>query len=221
MENLSLYIFIGITVPLSATVLICRGNSRLSMLFVVIGMLVCLFAGEVNALLYRVSLLPMNFYAVNVSPLIEELCKSVPLFLYAYILHPKKQTILQCAVSLGVGFAIFENTAVFAQSYAALRFLDVLMRGFGSGLMHAITTLWIGSGIILIFLNRKLFYTGSAAILITAAIFHSIYNALIGSRLEIAGLLLPVSTLIPLTELLVRRIINKKSDHGRMIHHEE
>lgn len=210
MENLSLYIFIGIAVPLSATVLICKGRSKVSMMFVIVGMLVCLFAGEVNTLIYQSSSMTMKFYAVNISPFLEELCKSVPLFLYAYILRPKKQEILQCAVSLGVGFAIFENASVFAQSYDTLTFMNVIARGFGSGLMHAITTLWIGCGIILIYLNKKLFYTGSAALLITAAIFHSIYNALIGSSLEIAGLLLPVSTLIPLSELLIRKLTNDK-----------
>ena len=209
MENVNLYIFMAIAVPLSATLLICKGRSRTSMLFVIAGMTVCLFAGEVNALLFRASGYPLKFYAINVSPLVEELCKSVPLFLYVYILRPPKQTILQCAVSLGVGFAILENAAAISQSYYAMDFMNALARAFGSGLMHAITTLWIGCGLILIYLNRKLFYTGSTAVLVSVAIFHSIYNALIGSSLEIAGLLVPLACLIPLSELLIKKRINK------------
>ena len=72
-------------------------------------MTVCLFTGEINALLFNNCFHSMKYYVVNMSPFIEELFKSVPLFLYAYILKPKRQEVLQNAVSLGVGFAIFEN----------------------------------------------------------------------------------------------------------------
>ena len=207
MEGTNLSLFMSIAIPMAITLLIFKGRSRISMLFVIVGMAVCLFTGEINTLIFNFTKLEMKYYVVNVSPFVEELCKSVPLFLYAYILRPKKQDVLESAVSLGVGFAVLENAAVLAE-YGGM---NVLVRSFGSGLMHAITALWIGCGIIFVYLNRKLFYTGSFAILISAAIFHSAYNALIGSSYEIVGLLLPIITLVPLSELLIKKGINKKN----------
>ncbi len=216
MDLINLNLYISIVIPMALTVLICKGRSRIAMLFVIIGMTVCLFTGEVNTLVLQISGQPLRFYVVNISPFVEELCKSVPLFLYAYILRPKKQDVLQCAVSLGVGFAIFENAMILAQSYGAMDFATVLARSFGSGLMHAIATLWVGCGIILIYSNRKLFYTGSLAILITASIFHSVFNALIGSSYEIAGMLLPVVALVPLLEIVIKRGINRR-DRNKVV----
>lgn len=212
MDTVNLNLFISIVIPMSMTLLICKGRSRKSMLFVIIGMTVCLFTGEINALLFNNCFHSMKYYVVNMSPFIEELFKSVPLFLYAYILKPKRQEVLQNAVSLGVGFAIFENAVVIAQAGGRMDFMSVLIRSFGSGLMHAIATLWVGCGIILIYLNRKLFLTGSIAVLFTASIFHSVYNALIGSSYEIIGLLLPIVTLVPLLEILIKRGLNNRKE---------
>ena len=217
MEETNLTLFLSIAIPMLMTLLICKGRSRVSMLFVIIGMTVCLFSGEVNALLYPLTGHEMRFFAVNVSPLIEEICKSVPLFLYAFILRPKQQNVLQSAVSLGVGFAILENAAVLVRAEGTLTFSDVLFRSCGSGLVHAITALWVGCGILFVYLNRKLFLSGSLALLTTAAIYHSIFNALIDSRYAVFGLLLPILTLFPLAGLLLWRTVSQKKNRAGAI----
>ena len=51
-------------------------------------------------------------------------------------------------------------------------------------------------------MRRKLFYTGTVALLAVATIYHSVYNTLVQSTHEIVGFLLPVITFIPVLVLL-------------------
>lgn len=222
MEDLSVLLLISIAVPLTAMLFVFKSDSRTSLLFLLAGMLVCLLAGQINTVLLNLTPgMTVNFFVVNISPLVEELCKAVPLFLYVYIMRPRRQLILQCAVAIGVGFAVLENAVVFAEMMGSLSLMTALIRGFGSGLMHAISTLWIGYGIVLIYLNRKLFYTGSIAILIVASVFHSIYNALIQSSYELVGLILPTVTFIPLLEMLIRKKRGNNQDISKVRYDDE
>ena len=50
--------------------------------------------------------------------------------------------------------------------------------------------------------RRKLFVTGTLALLSAAVIYHSVYNTLVQSEHELVGFLLPVVTLIPVLLLL-------------------
>ena len=47
-----------------------------------------------------------------------------------------------------------------------------------------------------------LFYSGKAALLAVAMIYHSVYNTLVQSQHQLVGFLLPVFTFIPILVLL-------------------
>ena len=51
MENLNLILFISFVAPLFMTLLVFKGSSRTTLLFLLLGMVVCLFCGEFDAVL--------------------------------------------------------------------------------------------------------------------------------------------------------------------------
>lgn len=55
--------------------------------------------------------------------------------------------------------------------------------------------------------RRKLFYTGTTALLSAAVIYHSVHNALVQSEHELVGFLLPLVTFIPMRILLKKRTV--------------
>lgn len=197
MDKINLFLFIGIAVPLAMMLAVFSGKSRRSLFFLIIGLFVSLFTAELNALLISsTAYMPRKFYSVNVSPLVEETLKATPIFLYAFFLKPRKQVLLECSVALGVGFAILENTFVLVMESEQYNLLSALVRGFGAGIMHGFCSLLVGYGISFIKASKKLFCTGTVALLALASIYHSIYNALVQSAYEMAGFMLPGFTFI-------------------------
>ena len=79
---------------------------------------------------------------------------------------------------------------------------NALICGFGAGMMHGICTLAVGYGMTFVHTRRKLFYTGTTALLSVAIIYHSVYNTLVQSQHQLVGFLLPVITFIPVLVLL-------------------
>lgn len=199
MENLNLFLFISIAAPLGMMLLVFDNKSRKALIFLLAGMFIALFSGELNGILINnITDISQKYYSVNISPCIEEFLKSIPIFLYAFTLKPNKQSLIECSISVGVGFAILENASILANSADFISFAIALFRGFGAGIMHGLSCLMVGWGITFINTRKKLFFTGSIALLNLASIFHSIYNALALSKYQIAAFILPVSVFIPL-----------------------
>lgn len=198
MEDLALNLFISIAVPLSMMLLIFEKRSKKVLLFLIIGLFVALFAGELNGVLLEIpSSLSEHYYYDNISPTIEELLKAIPILLFALLLKPGKQTLIECSVSVGVGFAILENAVIFANAAGSIRFDTALIRGFGTGILHGLTCLILGWGIAAIGSEKKLLLSGIVALLNLTTIFHAVYNALALSGYPIIGFLLPVCVFIP------------------------
>ena len=198
MENLSLMLFISFAAPLIMAIIICKDKSQLLLSFLFIGTVVGLFCGELNGIL--VNILPIDNveYTSNISPLLEECFKSIPILLYAFNFKPKKQTLLECAALVGVGFAVLENAFILAENAMSMSIPIAVIRGFGAGLMHGVCTMCVGYGISFVHTRRKVFYTGTIAILAAVSIYHSIYNMLVQSEHEILGFILPTLTFIPI-----------------------
>lgn len=212
MENLSLFLFISIAVPLGMMLLIFKGRGRKVLFFLILGMFVALFSGELNGLINAAATnMTERYYCVNVSPATEELLKAVPIFMFVFMWKPNSQTLMECAVAVGVGFATLENAVVLALASGSIDFQSALIRGFGAGIMHGLASLIIGWGLAVIMPVKKLVVSGSIALISLSAIFHSVYNALALSRYQIAGLLLPVSVFIPFLVFGIKMKRNKRS----------
>ena len=204
MGNLNLILFISFAAPLLMSLFVCKGKARTLLIFLFAGTVVCLFCGELNAILLRALPFDRKYFTCNFSPLIEELCKALPILVYAFLWKPQKRTLLECSILVGVGFAVLENAFILGGAAATVSVNMALIRGFGAGMMHAVCTLAVGYGMSFIHTRRKLFYTGTTALLTAATVYHAIYNTLVQSSHQLVGFLLPVLSTIPILILLNR-----------------
>lgn len=206
MGNLNLILFISFAAPLLMTFFVCKGKARTLLIFLFLGMVVCLFCGEFNTVIMKMIPFDMRYYTSNLTPLFEEIFKAVPILVYTFLYKPKKRTLLECSILVGVGFAVLENAFILGGNAGSVSVTNALIRGFSAGMMHGICTLAVGYGMTFVHTKRKLFYTGTTALLSVAIIFHSVYNTLVQSEHQIVGYILPVMTFIPILVILERTI---------------
>ena len=202
MGNLNLILFISFAAPLLMTLFVCKGKARTLLTFLFIGMVVCLFCGEFSVIIMKMLPFDIRYYTSNFTPLFEEVFKALPILIYAFMWKPKKRTLLECSVLVGVGFAVLENAFILGGAASSVSVVSALIRGFGAGMMHGVCTLAVGYGMTFVHTRRKLFYTGTVALLSVAIIFHSVYNTLVQSSHQFIGFILPVITFIPVLILL-------------------
>ena len=204
MGNLNLNLFISFAGPLVMTLFVCRSEVRTLLLFLLIGLVVCLFCGELNTIIMNTLPYDRLVFTRNFTPLIEEVCKALPILVYAFLFRPDRRTLLECSLLVGVGFAVQENAFILSGAADSPSLSLALIRGFAAGIVHGLTTLAVGYGMSFVHTRRKLFYTGTTALLSAAVIYHAIYNTLVQSEYEWAGFLLPVLTLIPVVITMKR-----------------
>lgn len=171
-------------------------------MFLFFGTVVCLFCGEFSVIIMKMLPFDQRYYTSNFTPLFEEVFKALPILVYAFLFKPKKKTLLECSILVGVGFAVLENAFILGGSASGVSVVNAVIRGFGAGMMHGVCTLAVGYGMTFVHTKRKLFYTGTTALLSVAVIYHSVYNTLVQSEHQIVGFLLPVITFIPVLILL-------------------
>lgn len=195
MGNINLILFICLFIPMSMMLLIFKGQSRLICGFLLIGMFVCVFSGEINGLIINSYNLDVNNVSINIAPLVEEILKAFPIILVSLLYKPSKQNIGEYALSVGVGFATLENISILI-STKTISFTYVFLRAIGAGMMHGICTLLIGIVMRNILDKKKILISGTIAALSISVIYHSIYNMLVLSKYIIFGAMLPIVTLV-------------------------
>lgn len=205
MENPHLMLFFCLAAPLSMMLVIFKDRARTLLGFLLAGIFLCLFAGEINGFLRNETELSLRFLTVNVTPIVEEVLKAFPIVLLAFLMKPERQFLLECAVAVGVGFATMENTCLLFDSAAVLSAGTIVARGIGAGMMHGVSTLAVGYSMTFASAARKLSHTGTIAALSAAIIYHSIYNIMVQSRYPLLGILLPIATYIPVAAVLRKR----------------
>ena len=184
------------------TLFVCKGKARTLLTFLFLGTVVCLFCGEFSAIVMKLLPFDLQYYTSNFTPLFEEVFKALPILVYAFMFKPKKRTLLECSILVGVGFAVLENAFILGGAAGTVSVTIALIRGFGAGMMHGVCTLAVGYGMTFVHTKRKLFYTGTTALLSVAIIYHSVYNTLVQSEHQLVGFLLPVITFVPVCLLL-------------------
>ena len=196
MDDLIYLLFVAIFIPILLMACLVEKNSRLPIIFVLIGIFISVFASEINA--YLRSILPMSTFeiTITVTPVSEEILKAFPILLFATIFTPKNEALFTASMAVGIGFAVLENAFCLLNS-GSFNIFDAIVRAFGAGLMHGMCTLLVGVGISFVKKKRKLFVVGTFAMLSTAITYHGIYNMLVQSDLRVIGYLLPITTYIP------------------------
>lgn len=192
---------------MSMMLTVFKGHSRLLCVFLLAGMFMCVFSGEINGLVSSLSGLDTQSIAVNVSPLIEEIAKAIPVIFTAFLMKPSGQKLAEFSLAIGVGFATLENMCILLTS-GDISFSYALFRALGAGMTHGICTLMVGLAMVNVIEKKIVFFSGTLSALSIAVIYHSIYNMLISSNYMAAGILLPIITFAVI--MAVFTIKNKK-----------
>lgn len=213
MENLNLIIFISLAIPFSMMLFLFKGQSRKTCTFLLIGIFMCVFAGEINGLILNTVNVELQNASINIAPLVEETVKAIPIIFITFLFKPSEQRIAEYSLATGVGFATLENISVL-MSTGETTFRYAFLRALGAGMMHGVCTLIVGIALVNIANKRIVAFSGTLASLSIAVIYHSIYNMLVTSNYMIVGVILPVVTftLIMVVNLIQNKSPSKKKD---------
>lgn len=201
--------FICIMIPLLMMTITVKAESRLLTGSVALGLFICLFSSEVSGAVIRAfDLTNTQFITTTATPIIEELLKAIPLLVYAFRFSSRRDKLLSCGFGIGVGFAVLENIVILLRAIMSnpesANYFWAFVRGFGSGLMHSVSTMMIGVVISIVMKQKKLLLPGTVAILSVAVAYHAIYNALIQTDLRYLGIVLPLATYIALAPMTLK-----------------
>lgn len=185
-------IMLCITVPLLLLMPMLQKQSRTLLAFVLCGMVFAVCAYEINSLLCNLLAISGQILSVKVAPIVEETLKAIPVLLYAVLVDDKRKRIFSLAMAVGIGFAILENAFLLITYEEYVDLAWAIVRGFSTGLSHGICTMIVGCGIIFARKQKKLFYTGTFALLTAAITFHAIFNLLIQSAYDYVALAMPI-----------------------------
>lgn len=196
MDHLIYILDICISAPLLLMMAVADRKTRWLLGSMVLGISISVLASEINALLRDALAAHVDMFhlTTSVTPVCEELLKALPLLFVALFITDDRRVLFSQAMAIGVGFAVMENTYILLQNVETASLFWALIRGFASGLMHAICTIFVGIGISLVHKRRKLFFCGTFALLVTATLYHSMFNMLIQSKAMYVGALIPIVT---------------------------
>lgn len=199
-------------IPLFMMIWLLDKKSRRLVLFLMLGMIICILASEINPIIAYSITEDWIYATTTITPIIEETLKAIPIIFYALFISDNKQNILSVSMAIGIGFALLENVWSLVVYIDSATILWAFIRGFGSALMHGVCCLMIGNGLIYIKKQKKLLYTGLFAILSVSIIYHAIYNSLVQSANPYSGIILPILTYIPILLFLKKDGYLKKDN---------
>ena len=210
MDYMIYILAICISAPLILMAALADTKSRRLLNFMILGICITVLASEINSLLAAAFADTMDHFHVTIviTPITEEILKAMPLLFTAIVFNDNRELLFQRAMSIGLGFAILENTFILIKHVETVSLLWAMIRGFSSGLMHALCTISIGIGISMVKKRRKLFICSTFAWLMTASIYHSMYNMLVQSDYWYVGVAIPAISYIPIAIVIKRRKLN-------------
>lgn len=183
---------ICMVVPLLLLMTMLNKQSRLLLGFVLGGMVLAVCAYEINSLVCVLFQLSGQELSITAAPMIEEILKALPVLFFAILVSDDRKLVLQLAMASGIGFAILENAFLLITYVDQVDIGWAIVRGVSTSLSHGICTMIVGCGIVFVRKQKKLFYTGTFALLAAAMTLHAIFNLLIQSPFDYVALALPI-----------------------------
>ena len=205
MEQISEILFICVAMPLIPMLFVLPDKrSRLLLGYLMVGALICLIAGALNLLLLDLFDGNIMYVTTTITPMSEEILKAIPVLYLAIFFTDDRETLLSVSFALGVGFAILEDAVILVQNIAGVSVGWALARVVGAALMHGACTAMVGMGMSYVKKRRKLFFSGTFALLVAAILFHATFNVLVQSSYRIAAFILPISLYLPVIIYQIR-----------------
>ncbi|MCL2088861.1 MAG: PrsW family intramembrane metalloprotease [Oscillospiraceae bacterium] len=187
--------FIALTVPLLfVAVLLDKGDTRRIILYFCWGTFASVLSFNLNNF-FGLSLLQSARMTTSVAPVVEEICKGLPVLLF---LNRKKyphinKTIVLCAMSSGVGFSVLETMYYFSTSSREVSdLLALVVRVLTTSLMHCTVTAIFGIGLLLLQRQRQMIVPIIFGLTALCTSLHALFNLLLDTRLAILALIMPV-----------------------------
>lgn len=183
-------------VPLFIAVLLLKDNgARRFSGFFMVGLVVCLLSGYINAFAADVYDMDVTEAAIKLAPVCEELLKALPVLFYVYVVEATDRNVMTASVAVGLGFTLLENCLYILQ-YDQPVFAVALIRGLSTGVMHAICALVLGYGLRMVRSLPVIARAGSLAVLCGTSSYHAIFNLLLSieGKGRIIAYLMPVLT---------------------------
>jgi len=185
-------IMICMVVPLLPLMIMLNKPSRLLVGFVLGGMVLAVCAYEINSLVCALFQMSGMELSIKAAPIIEEVLKALPVLFFAIVVSDERRLVLQLSMAVGIGFAILENAFLLLTYAEQVDIWWAVVRGVSTSLSHGICTMLVGCGIIFVRRQKKLFYTGTFALLAAAITLHALFNLLIQSPYDFVALALPI-----------------------------
>ena len=173
-------ILLCISIPLLLTAIYTRGAARRSISAFLVGMVTCLLSSYISGYLTMLTDMELNASAVYISPTIEEIMKLLPLLFFLLVFRPREMNLVTFAISLGAGFATFENCCyLLATGSESLAF--TLVRGLAVGVMHIVCMLAMSLSLIMVRRYRVFSFSTVVGCLSLSVVFHALYNLLVSA----------------------------------------
>ena len=173
-------ILLCISIPLLLTAIYTRGAARRSISAFLVGMVTCLLSSYISGYLTLLTDMELNASAVYISPTTEEIMKLLPLLFFLLVFRPREMTLVTFAISLGAGFATFENCCyLLATGSESLAF--TLVRGLAVGVMHIVCMLAMSLSLIMVRRYRVFSFSTVVGCLSLSVVFHALYNLLVSA----------------------------------------
>ena len=197
-------VFICLTAPLLVAVFCADGQRRRSMLFMLAGMVACLFSSYISSFIAIVEEADAMTASLEIAPTVEECMKFVPLLFYLLVFEPKRRAVVVEALMVAVGFATLENACYLAAN-GADHALRLLIRGFSTGAMHVVCGALTVVGMLSVWDRLPMRVVGTMGTLCLAIVWHAVFNLLVeqSGAVAVFGYALPVLTGIG--TILIRR----------------
>lgn len=205
------HIFIAIASPIFVCCFLTGKEARRHLIPLLAGFVAALLAGNINSFFAVLFQMTEREAVLNLTPILEELLKMLPVLFFAEAFAQSRKEIINVAVEIGLGFAIFENCS-YLVTYGAESLAFSVVRGLATGVLHPLCTLIAGVGICFIYMRRKVAIISCFGFLCTAMIVHGSYNLLMEAeerQYRFWGSLIPV-LLIGLV-ILCYRIYRKRN----------
>lgn len=198
-------VFICITAPILFAVICSHDRARRMMLFLLAGMSMCLLSSYISAFLAVAQGADMTLAQVEISPLVEEVMKFLPMLFYLLVFEPKGEEIAPYALMIGVGFATFENVCYLMRNESD-QLVSLAIRGFSTGAMHVTCAYIVAVGLMHLWDRDWLRIAGTVSLIVIAGSYHAVYNILVAQT----GIAAIIGYFIPLVTAVIGLILRTR-----------
>lgn len=201
-----------LSAPILLMMVLTKGESRWILFFVLIGFVTCVISAEINDyILVRSPEMNMTVFSVYYAPIVEEIVKMVPVFVYSLLAVKKGKKRIEFGMAVGVGFSILENVYYMITNVQKISSVEwIFARGFSTALMHALCTVAVAYTLYVAYRHRKMLLTGTLAALTMAITYHSAFNIILQTEYKGIAVFMPIVTYSMFVIFMNRDRIKKK-----------